>query len=143
ISRSLRLACMTAGYPELARDRDAWVVARRGPRNAVDPRRPYAFLIEEELSENREIVKIATIFLTNRECPWRCLMCDLWKNTLPESVPTGAIPAQIEYALAQFECVPEQLKLYNSGSFFDSAAIPRSDYPAIADRLSGIKHVIV
>src|SRR3989442_658691 len=130
---------MTASYPELARDRDAWILARRGPRNALDPRRPYAFQVEEEFSDEGRIVKVATIFLTNRECPWRCLMCDLWKNTLQETVPVGAIPAQIDYALkilsAERGPGARQIKLYNSGSFFDPRAIPPDDYPAIAERL--------
>jgi len=30
-------------------------------------------------------------------------MCDLWKNTLTESVPPGAIAAQIDYALNALE----------------------------------------
>jgi archaeosine synthase beta-subunit len=70
-------------------------------------------------------------------------MCDLWKNTLPRSVPTGAIPKQISFALAQLGSGAEQLKLYNSGSFFDPAAIPVSDYPAIARTVSCAKHVVV
>jgi len=70
-----------------------------------------------------EAVPVATIFLTNRECPWRCVMCDLWKNTLIDSVPLGAIPSQIDYALARLPAA-RQIKLYNSGSFFDTQAIP-------------------
>ena len=60
-------------------------------------------------------------------------MCDLWKNTLTETVPVGAIPAQIEYALARLPAA-RVIKLYNSGSFFDPRAIPVADYPAIARR---------
>src|SRR2546427_4954498 len=88
-------------YPEQSRERDRWILSRRSQRNPVDLRRPHAFLVEEERAESGEIVSVATIFLTNRECPWRCLMCDLWKNTLTETVPAGAVPAQIDYALAQ------------------------------------------
>src|SRR6267378_4842384 len=166
---------MTAAYPELARDRDAWILARRGPRNAVDPRRPYAFQVEEEFSDEGKIVKVATIFLTNRECPWRCLMCDLWKNTLTETVPSGAIPAQIDYALAELSkqrsagfqppspgdirvagsnreqrLSPDaqarmpalrQIKLYNSGSFFDPRAVPLEDHEAIAQHANAFERV--
>ena len=89
-------------YPEQSRERDRWILSRRSQRNLVDPRRPHASLVEEECAVSGEIVSVATIFLTNRECPWRCLMCDLWKNTLTETVPVGAIPAQIDYALAQW-----------------------------------------
>ena len=63
-------------------------------------------------------------------------MCDLWKHTLTETVPNGAIPAQIEYALEQLQAKPTQVKLYNSGSFFDPAAIPPGDYPAIAEKIA-------
>jgi archaeosine synthase beta-subunit len=121
---------------------DTWIVQARPPRNSVDPMRPYLFFAEEERSAAGEIVPVNTIFLTNRECPWRCLMCDLWKNTLTETVPLGAIPAQVEYALAR---LPEarQVKLYNSGSFFDPRAIPTRDYPAIANLLATYEYVIV
>src|SRR5437016_523097 len=97
----MSLAGLTGAYPERVAERDGWILARRGERNPLDPFRPSGWLVEEERAEPGEIVSVATIFLTNRECPWRCLMCDLWKNTLAESVPPGAIPAQIDYALAQ------------------------------------------
>lgn len=95
------------------------------------------------------------ILLTNKECPWRCLMCDLWKNTTAQTVPPGAIPAQIEHALKALSSrwledksgcpapAVDQIKLYNSGSFFDPAAIPTADYPAIAGKVSFAEHVIV
>ena len=121
---------------------DTWILERRPGRNAVDPLRPYAFLCEEERSREGEVVPVNAIFLTNRECPWRCVMCDLWKNTLVESLPAGAIPAQIEYALARLPAA-RHVKLYNSGSFFDPRAIPVADYTAIAARLAAFEHVIV
>jgi radical SAM enzyme (TIGR01210 family) len=69
-------------------------------------------------------------------------MCDLWKDTLAESVPAGAIPEQIHTAL---ETLPpaRRVKLYNAGSFFDPKAIPRSDHAAIAAQLEGFDRVIV
>ena len=121
---------------------DTWIVKRRPPRNAVDPLRPYLFLAEQERSRGGAIVPVNTIFLTNRECPRRCLMCDLWKNTLTETLPTGAIPTQIEYALARLP-VARHIKLYNSGSFFDPRAIPLADYSAIAALMAPFEHVIV
>ncbi len=121
----------------------ASVSEERGMRTAsLDPLRPYAFLVEPECSADGSPVDIATIFLTNRECPWRCVMCDLWKNTLETSVPTGAIPAQIRYALERLPPA-QQIKLYNSGSFFDGRAIPRSDYRAIAGCVDAFENVIV
>ncbi len=131
-----------ASYARSAAERDRWILSRRGARNPVESSRPYAFLVEEERAESGEVVPVATIFLTNRECPWRCLMCDLWKNTLAETVPAGAIPAQIDFALAQLP-PSRQIKLYNSGSFFDPRAIPTEDHPAIAERVRAFDRVIV
>jgi radical SAM enzyme (TIGR01210 family) len=133
---------LTLAYPANAEQRSKWIVNQRPTRNAVDAYKPYAFLVEEECSAEREVVPVATVFLTNRECPWRCVMCDLWRNTLTESVPIGAIPHQIDYALAQLPPA-RQIKLYNSGSFFDPNAIPVEDYAAIASRVSGFERTII
>ena len=104
--------------------------------------RPWQFLAEEERSSCGEIDLVNTLFLTNRQCPWRCVMCDLWQNTLTETVPVGAIPAQIAYALARLPAA-RVIKLYNSGSFFDPRAIPVADYPAIARLMAPFERVIV
>jgi len=129
-------------YPDNATERDRWIVSRRGARHPVNTEEPYAFLVEEERFANGEIGEVATIFLTNRECPWRCAMCDLWRNTLAETVPRGAIPAQIEYALDRLPPA-RQIKLYNSGSFFDRGAIPVEGYDSIARLVDGFERVIV
>lgn len=121
---------------------DAAIRAARPPRNAVDPSRPYAFLVEPEPTAGGVVEDVATLFLTNRECPFRCLMCDLWKNTLTERVPVGAIPAQIDFALARLPPA-RHVKLYNSGNFFDAQAIPPEDHPAIAERMRGMRTMIV
>lgn len=113
---------------------DDVILAARPARNAVDHARPYAFFVEPERTEAGTIEDVATVFLTNRECPFRCLMCDLWKNTLTETTPGGAIPAQMDFALKQLPAA-RHLKLYNSGNFFDPRAIPVEDYPAILDRI--------
>ena len=99
--------------------------------------------MEEERAASGRVVDSAVILLTNKECPWRCLMCDLWQNTLAHTVPPGAIPRQIETAMAQLGLRAGQVKLYNSGSFFDSAAIPPADYPAIARQVAFAKNVVV
>jgi len=115
---------------------------RRGARNVLDPWRPYAFLVEAETGPDGEAVDVATLFLTNRECPYRCLMCDLWQNTLETTVPEGAIAAQIRYALERLP--PARcLKLYNAGSFFDRRAIPPAEYPEIARLAVPFDRVIV
>jgi hypothetical protein len=129
-------------YPESASQRNAWVLEHRAERNALTPGKPWAYLVEEERSASGEVVPVATIFLTNRECPWRCVMCDLWRNTLADDTPVGAIPEQIANALARLPAARE-VKLYNSGSFFDRRAIPTEDYAAIAACVAGFERVIV
>ena len=121
---------------------DQWIVSNRGSKNPVDPQKPYAWLIEKERTISGEIENTAIIFLTNRECPFHCLMCDLWKNTTDESVALGAIPNQIEWALEQMPDV-KHLKLYNSGSFFDGRAIPQKNYKKIASLVKNFETVIV
>jgi radical SAM enzyme (TIGR01210 family) len=141
-------AAGTAAYPSRPAERDAWIVGRRPARNAVSAERSYAFFTEDEVDAHGIVRRVATIFLTNRECPYRCLMCDLWQNTLEAPVPAGAIVRQIEAALAAKppaadEAAPTVVKLYNAGSFFDHRAIPPGDYVEIAARLKGFERVIV
>ena len=121
---------------------DDWILSRRPAREQRDPYLPYEYLLEEECAAGGAVEPVATIFLTNRECPFRCLMCDLWRNTLTETVPVGAIPAQIDHALLELPPA-RQLKLYNSGSFFDPHAIPPQDYGAIAQRANRFDRLIV
>lgn len=121
---------------------DAWILSQRPAKPANDPLHPGGWLVERERIADGQIVDVATVFLTNRECPFRCLMCDLWKYTTAERVPLGAIPKQIEMALAHLPRV-SHLKLYNAGNFFDAQAIPLADHLHIADLLRGIERVIV
>ena len=121
---------------------DHWVLERRGPKANLDPMRAYGVHAEEELDANRVLVPTAVILLTNRECPFRCVFCDLWRNTLDETVPSGAITTQIRGALQQLPPV-RQVKLYNAGSFFDPAAIPPEADADIAALVGGFDRVIV
>ena len=133
---------MSSSYPESAAERDRWILARRPMRGELNPHEPYAYFMEEERSAVGEIVPVATILLTNRECPFRCVMCDLWRNTLSEPVSRGAIPEQIDFALMRSPPA-HTVKLYNSGSFFDSRAIPVQDYATIAVCIRKCERVIV
>jgi hypothetical protein len=121
---------------------DRWILAQRPAKNPANPWRPYSYWVEKERTPDGRIEDVATIFLTNRECPFRCLMCDLWKNTTDDRVPGGAIPAQIRWALDRL-APARNIKLYNSGSFFDAQAIPPADFPQIAKLLESFKTVIV
>ncbi|HQR40795.1 MAG TPA: radical SAM protein, partial [Blastocatellia bacterium] len=131
-----------SAYPDGVRARNAWVLARRGPKSALDPFTPYAVLREEEIGADGRLVPTAVILITNRECPLKCVFCDLWRNTLDDPVPPGAIAAQIRAALSE---VPDavQVKLYNAGSFFDPNAIPPDDYDDIVRELGRVERVIV
>lgn len=102
--------------------------------------------LEEERLASGAIARTGVVLLTNKECPWRCLMCDLWKNTTTHPVAPGAIPRQIEQAKriwAEGGALPQQVKLYNSGSFFDPAAIPPEDDATIAGQLAFAENVVV
>jgi radical SAM enzyme (TIGR01210 family) len=128
--------------PPMSLINDQWIISCRGRKNVVDQEKPYGWLVEKERTATGKIEDVAIIFLTNRECPFHCLMCDLWKNTTDIPVDPGAIPGQIEWALTQLPSV-KHLKLYNSGSFFDPGAIPFIDYQRIADMVRHLETLIV
>jgi hypothetical protein len=109
----------------------------RAAKLPLDPRRAHGAFVEEE-----DGARVATLLLTNRECPWRCVMCDLWKATLDETVPEGAIAGQVRAALADLPQA-ERLKLYNAGSWFDPRAIPEAEDAAVAALVRGFARVTV
>jgi radical SAM enzyme (TIGR01210 family) len=136
---------MVSTYP--ARNRSAWILAQRPTGGCLpDPWAPHGIFLEKERLDSGAVVDSGVVLLTNKECPWRCLMCDLWKGTTNEKVPSGAIPRQVSVACRDWEAkgvAPSQVKLYNSGSFFDPAAIPREDYAGIAAELGFASNVVV
>jgi radical SAM enzyme (TIGR01210 family) len=118
------------------------IVTFRQERNHINAEIPYHFLHEQEIDKNGILRKVNTVFLTGKECSFKCLMCDLWKNTLTSATPPGAILKQIDYALKRLPPA-DIIKLYNSSNFFDSKAVPLSDYPGIIERVRSFKKVIV
>lgn len=123
-------------------ERDGIASLRNSRRNPVSQDRPSAFFVEPERLADGTVAEIATLFLVNKECPFRCVYCDLWKNTTEHSVPIGAIPKQISLALADLPA-SRHIKLYNAGNFFDRQAIPPEDYGAIAELCAPFETVIV
>ncbi len=125
------------------------MLARRGPRHAVDPWAPPRVVVDPEPDGRGGVVDAATVFLTGRECSWRCVMCDLWRHTIEGDTPPGAIPHQIHLALtprgggAADVRGLRHLKLYNAGSFFDPRAVPPADDPAIARAVAAMARVTV
>lgn len=131
-----------ASSPEVPTIDDRWILDRRGPKNRTATNRPYAHLVEQERTAEGIIADVLTVFVTNRECPFRCLMCDLWLNTTDTPLPPGAVTEQIAWAVAQ-QPPTSHVKLYNAGSFFDPGAIPRDDWPAIAQAVGHAQSVLV
>ncbi len=137
---------MNLSFPAGALARDQFVLERRGGRAVLDSRRHQGLVVEDERTADGQIARVATVFLTGRECPWRCTMCDLWKHTIEIDTPPGAIPEQIAAARDELRSASPTvtaLKLYNAGSFLDPRAVPVSDYGDIAARLEGLDRVIV
>lgn len=118
------------------------IIKFRPVRNKVTTEVPYHFLHEQEPDENGNIQQVNTIFLTGKECRFKCVMCDLWKNTVTYPTPPGAILKQIDYALSRLPAA-DIIKLYNSSNFFDVQAVPLADYPGIIERLKPFKKVVV
>lgn len=124
------------------RDLTQRILALRGAKATLDPRSPYAYFDELELSRHNQVENVTTLFLTNRECPYRCAMCDLWKHTLDRSVTVEEILEQIQFGIRELPPA-KHIKLYNSGNFFDAKAIPPSALPAIAGLVADYETVIV
>jgi radical SAM enzyme (TIGR01210 family) len=134
---------MMSPYPAGAAARDRFVLDRRPPRQLHDPWRSQGLLVEDERTADHTVERVATLFLTGRECPWRCAMCDLWQHTIAEDTPVGALPRQLDLALEPLTARPGVIKLYNASSFFDPRAVPVADYDGIARRLASFAHVVV
>ena len=133
-------------YPASASERDRFILGRRAGRPDHDAWRHQGVLVEDEPGADGRPGKVATVFLTGRECPWKCVMCDLWKFTIAEDTPRGAIPAQIAAARAELRAHADAvtaIKLYNAGSFFDPRAVPEADYDAVAAELDGLSRTVV
>ena len=133
-------------WPTTNAARDRFVIEQRAVRSEPDPWCYQGLLVEDERAIDGTLARVATIFLTGRECPWRCVMCDLWAHTTTTDTPSGAIPAQLmaaRDALGAGLPFTRQIKLYNAGSFFDPRAVPESDYDPIARLLQGFERVIV
>lgn len=143
---SLAVTATDAAYPSGRRARDRFVLARRTSRRPLDPLAHQGVVVEPERAADGSRVDTATVFLTGRECPWRCVMCDLWTHTTVTDTPPGAIPRQVAGAIATLReaaTMPPVIKLYNAGSFFDIHAVPPEDDGAIAEALEPFTRVVV
>ena len=140
-----RSASGGGGLPEVVSS--AAIRRMRGPKQPVDPWRPLLVLDEKEVAEPGIAVACRVILLAGAECPYTCAMCDLWRHTLDGPTPAGALPAQIETALAMAPDpligTPAWVKLYNASNVTDRRAVPEVDLPRIAALVAGFERVIV
>jgi radical SAM enzyme (TIGR01210 family) len=121
---------------------DAAILAARGVRAALDPRRLHRCFVEPEPVAGGAVEDVAAIFVRGAECPFRCLMCDLWKHTFERSERVPSVAGQVERALQELPDAPH-VKIYNSGSFFDSQAVSARDRARIAELVRGRERLIV
>ena len=115
-------------------------------RRQIDPNRPQAAFFEPERHGDGTVRDVLTVLTTGQECRFRCTFCDLWRDTLPGPTPVGAIPRQLDAAFADLRPQLDDvrtIKLYNAGNWFDAAAVPRADWPAIAARLDRFARIVV
>jgi archaeosine synthase beta-subunit len=112
---------------------DARIRRLRPPKPAVDPWQAHGTVVEDERSATG-VERAVTVFLAGAECPFTCSFCDLWRWTLEGPTPAGALPIQLARALQDVESpLPQRLKLYNAGNFFDRRAVPQQDVPRLAE----------
>jgi archaeosine synthase beta-subunit len=103
-----------------------------------------ATLEEERTAQG--LVRSLTVFLAGAECPYTCSFCDLWRHTSEGPTPPGALPAQLDSALASLGRQAgevRQIKLYNASNFFDPRAVPDADREAILERVAGFERIVV
>ncbi|MFM8324060.1 MAG: hypothetical protein ACKN9U_04295, partial [Pirellulaceae bacterium] len=115
----------------------------RSDRSPLDPLQHQGSKIDLELGPGRCIRRAATLFLTGMECPFHCSLCDLWRYTLADATPIGALAYQIEEALRELTEPCEWVKLYNASNFFDPKAVPEEDYGRIIQVVEPFERVVV
>ncbi len=98
-----------------------------------------------ERTPGRDAVAALTVLLAGAECPFSCVFCDLWRETLDGPTPRGALPAQLRAVLAQAGSLPQPCvaKLYNASNFFEQRAVPVEDEPELAEILAPFARITV
>jgi radical SAM enzyme (TIGR01210 family) len=122
-----------------------WVRALRPAKRQVDPWNPLAWFWETERTLDGAPIAALTVLLAGAECPFSCVFCDLWRQTLDGPTPPGALPAQLRNVLGQAGQLPRPaaVKLYNASNFFEQRAVPAEDEPALLELLAPFSRVTV
>lgn len=118
------------------------ILQMRGPRTLVDPSRPPSFVTDLEPDANGVLKQASTIFLVGKECPFRCLMCDLWQHTTETATRPGSLVQQLEQVLPKIQH-RQTIKLYNASNFFDAQAVPTEDRFGLAELVRDFETVVV
>lgn len=97
------------------------------PRPDVDTREP-AKVWHEDDNFGGEAVRALTIVLRTRGCDWLiksgCTMCGYFSDSHFDEVPAERIIAQFEHAMKHEYQDEDVIKIYTSGSFFDTREVP-------------------
>lgn len=122
-----------------------WIRSLRAPKRSVDPREPLGHFWEEERERDGCLLPALTVFLAGAECPFTCVFCDLWRETLDRATPPASLPAQIRKALiaAGLQSGPSAIKLYNASNFFEPRAVPPADEAEILKLVTPFSRVTV
>jgi radical SAM enzyme (TIGR01210 family) len=119
-----------------------WVRSLRREKTTLSPWLPPRIAHEHERRPGGGGRATTTLFLVGKECPFSCVFCDLWQETLDSETPIGSLPQQLKLALDQISH-RSAIKLYNASNFFDPAALPPEDDVAMIQLLDGFERVIV
>ena len=86
-------------FPSELAARSRWVRSLRPsvsrPGRETEPR----VILDEEWEPDGSLIHGAVVFLINRECPWSCVMCDLWQHTTPVPLGRGHALHQLQKAI--------------------------------------------
>ncbi|HEX3557325.1 MAG TPA: radical SAM protein [Thermoanaerobaculia bacterium] len=122
-----------------------WIRSLRAPKRRSDPWEPLGHLWEEERTQDGRLQPALTVFLAGAECPFTCVFCDLWRETLDGATPPKVLPIQLRKALAAAGLPrgPAAVKLYNASNFFDPRAVPPGDEPELLELVAPFCRVTV
>jgi radical SAM enzyme (TIGR01210 family) len=129
-----------------------WIRGLRPAKKDLDPFRPIAHFWETERlpagGKSAGEIAALTVLLAGAECPFTCVFCDLWRETLEGPTPPGALPAQLRAVLADLTETsplpqPSAIKLYNASNFFEPRAVPVEDEEEILGLLAPFSRVTV
>ena len=135
-------------FPLISFERNAWVIKQRriSVQHLGQERVAHtaSSLLENEVGPNGQNRRCLTAFLVNRQCPWRCVFCDLWKFAAPDDEFFIPITDQL---ISLIDKISNQgcdwIKIYNAGSFFDARAIPFSAHAEVAALCRPFERTIV